>query len=86
MRAVLGLILVIVLGVIAAMAFGLIDISQTRDAKLPEVKAEGGQLPGFDVNTADVDVGTRNATIEVPKVETEKKTIELPTVDVKKAH
>ncbi len=84
MRALLGVILVVVLGLIAAVAFGLIDINQTKDAKLPEVRAEGGQMPGYDVDAADVSVGTTNTTIDVPKVTTEKETIETPTLDVDK--
>lgn len=75
-----------VLAVIGAFAFGLIDINQTREAALPEVKTEGGQMPTFDVDTAKVDVGTKTETIEVPKVAvgTTKEEIKLPTVDVKK--
>ena len=86
MRAILGLLLVVVLGLIAAFALGLIGVDKTRDAKLPEIKAEGGQMPGFDVKTADVAVGTTNTTVEVPKIETEKKSVAIPTLDVKKAH
>lgn len=83
-----GLIIAVIaiLVVIGAFAFGLVDISQTRETKLPEVKAEGGQLPAFDVNTADVKVGTTNTTVDLPKVETTKEKVELPTVDVKKAN
>src|SRR3546814_1723287 len=55
-----GLIIAVVavLVVIAVFAFGLVDIDQTRETALPEVKTEGGQMPAFDVDTADVDVGT----------------------------
>ena len=71
-----------------AFAFGLIDIDQNKETKLPtvEVDAKGGQLPTFDVDTADVDVGTTNTTIEVPevKVETEKTKVEVPTISIDK--
>jgi hypothetical protein len=84
-----GLIVAVVavLVVIAAFAFGLIDINQTKETKMPEVKTEGGQMPAFDVDTADVDVGTTTETVELPKVEvdTTKEEVKLPTVDVKKA-
>ncbi len=71
----LGAIIVVIALVVGAFAFGLIDIDQTAETKLPDVKVEtsGGQAPTFDVNTADVTVGT------------EEKTIELPTVDIDKA-
>lgn len=83
-----GLILavILVLAVIAAFAFGLIDINQTKETRLPQVSVTGGQAPAFDVNTAKVDVGTKTTTVEVPKVETEKRAIEVPTLDVKKAN
>ena len=82
-------LLVVVALVVAAFAFGLIDIDQTREAKVPDVKVEatGGQAPAFDVNTADVDVSTKQESIEVPTVDvdTKKTDIAVPTVDVKPA-
>lgn len=64
---------IIVTALIAPFALGLAacDVDQTQEGEMPEVSVEGGQMPEFDVETADVDVGT------------EKKTIEVPTVDVK---
>ena len=85
MRGLLGVLAVIVLVVIAALAFGFIDIDQDQQAKLPSVEVKGGQLPEFDADVADVNVGTTNETIEVPKIETEKETIQVPTISVDKA-
>jgi len=78
---------ILVLAVIAAFALGLIDINQTKDAKLPEVAVKGGQAPAFDVNTAKVNVGSKEAAVEVPKVDvgTTTTNVKLPTVDVQKA-
>jgi hypothetical protein len=86
-RSGLVIAVVAVLAIIAAFAFGLIDIDQTKETKLPEVAVEGGQAPAFDVKTADVDVGTTSTSVEVPKVEvgTTEEKVELPTLDVKKA-
>lgn len=85
-----GLIVAIiaVLLIIGAFAFGLIDVNQTQETRLPEVRTEGGQMPAFDVDTAKVDVGTRNTTVDLPKVDvkTEEEKIPLPTVDVKKTN
>ena len=77
-----------ILAVIAAFAFGLIDINQTKQMKAPEVSVSGGQAPAFDVDTAKVDVGTKSTTVDVPKVEvgTTKESIKVPTVDVQKAN
>jgi hypothetical protein len=61
--------LVAILAIIAAFAFGLIDINQTKEMKAPEVSVSGGQAPAFDVDTAKVDVGARNTDVTVPKVE-----------------
>lgn len=84
-----GLIIAVIaiLAIIAAFAFGLIDINQTKETKLPEVSVQGGQAPAFDVDTAKVDVGTKNTDVTVPKVEvgTTKAEIKVPTVDVQKA-
>ncbi|MBC7506355.1 MAG: hypothetical protein H7267_11625 [Sandarakinorhabdus sp.] len=68
------MILIVVALVIAAFAFGFVNVDQTKTAKLPDVKVEtsGGQAPAFDVNTAKVDVGTEKKTIEVPTVSMEK--------------
>jgi hypothetical protein len=66
----LGLV-VIALLVVAAFAFGLVNIDQVQNAELPtvNVEASGGQAPAFDVETAKVDVGSKTETIEVPTVE-----------------
>ena len=67
-------ILVIVALVVAAFALGFIDINQTKTTKLPDVKVEtsGGQAPEFNVDTADVNVGTKTETIQVPTVTMDK--------------
>ena len=77
-----------VLAVIAAFAFGLIDINQTREAKAPDVSVTGGQAPAFDVDTAKVNVGTKTTDVTVPKVDvgTTKEQVKVPTVDVDKAN
>ena len=88
-RNMLVIAILAVLALIALFAFGIIDVDQTKEARLPDVKveAEGGQLPGVDVDTADVSVGTTKETIELPEVDvkTKKETVELPSVDVKEA-
>lgn len=82
-------IIVIVALVVAAFAFGLIDIDQTKETKLPDVNVEtsGGQAPAFDVDTADVSVGSEKTTVDVPTVDvgTTKEDITLPTINVDKA-
>lgn len=62
------------------------DIDQKKKAELPEVDVdvEEGQLPSFDVDWADVNVGTTTKMVEVPKVVIvmEEEEIEVPYIDV----
>ena len=54
---------------VPALAFGLsaCSVEQTEEGEMPEV--EGGQLPEYDVDAADVDVGTDTTTVVVPDVD-----------------
>lgn len=87
-RAGIIIAVIAVLAIIAAFAFGLIDIDQTKETKLPDVAVQGGQAPTFDVDTAKVDVGTRTTDVTVPTVDvgTTKEDIKVPTVNVDKAN
>ena len=63
-------------------------LDQTKETELPEVDVdvdtEEGQLPAFDVDWADVNVGTRTEMVEVPKVVVvmEEVEVEVPYLDV----
>jgi hypothetical protein len=51
--------------------------------ELPEIETSGGEMPNVDVNTADIEVREREATVTVPTdVETEERDISYPSVDV----
>ncbi|MGH7443867.1 MAG: hypothetical protein ACREKM_03280 [Longimicrobiales bacterium] len=54
-----------------ALAFGLAacSVEQTEEGEMPDVEVEGGQLPEYDVDAADVDVGTDTTTVVVPDVD-----------------
>ena len=62
------------------------SVEQTREAQVPDVdvRAEGGQMPQYDVDTADVDVTTERRNVSVPDVDvsTEEKQVEVPDVNV----
>lgn len=79
-------LIIAALAFIAAFAFGLIGVHQTRDTRAPEVSVSGGQTPAFDVKTAKVQFGTRKTDIDVPKVDvgTTQQSIEVPTIAVTK--
>ena len=56
----------IVLIAIVLIALGVIDVTQTREARAPT----GGQAPAYDVDINPVEVGTerRNVTVPVPRI------------------
>ncbi|GEM_PF-2025354 len=52
---------------------------------LPEIETSGGEMPAVDVNTADITVQEREATVEVPTdvdVKTEERSVSIPTIDI----
>lgn len=44
-------------------------VEKTQDGEMPEVEATGGQLPEYDVDAADVEVGTEEKEITVPDID-----------------
>jgi len=52
-------------------AFGLAacNVDQTEEGEMPDVDVEGGQVPEYDVDAADVDVGTDTQTVVTPDVD-----------------
>ena len=77
----------VAIAAVAAAGLYLVDVDQTQEARLPSVDVDltEGQMPEFDVDVADVELGTNQVEVEVPTlgVETETKTIEVEVpVDV----
>lgn len=74
--------------VAAALVFQSCDINKKEEGELPEVDidvdAEAGELPEYDVNWADIDVGTKTRMVEIPKVVVvmEEEEVEVPYIDV----
>jgi hypothetical protein len=54
-----------------ALGLGACDVEQTEEGEMPEVDVKGGNLPEYDVDTADVEVGTEERTVEVPTINVE---------------
>ena len=76
MRAAILILIVVIVGVIAAIATGFLNINQIRGARAPQVSAttngvsaQGGQAPAFEVETGSVKIGTSNTTVQVPALE-----------------
>lgn len=55
----------------AAFALALFgcEVEQTEEGEMPDVDVEGGNVPEYDVEAPDVDVGTEERTITVPDVD-----------------
>ena len=53
-----------------ALAFTACDVKKTQEGEMPKVNVEGGKMPKYDVDPAEV------------RVEQEKKTITVPDVDI----
>ena len=75
MRAIILILIIVVVALIFAFATGLLGLSQTRDAKAPQISAttngvtaRGGQAPAFDVETGSVSLGTKPKQVQVPTV------------------
>lgn len=78
----------LIMTVMAATVLYSCDIDQTKKTKLPEidvdVETKAGSLPEFDVDWAEVNVGTTTKKVMVPKVVVvmEEVEVEVPYVDV----
>lgn len=79
---------ILIVGVAAA-GFYLVDVDQTKEARLPnvDVSVEKGQMPAYDVDVAEVNMTQEEVEVDVDvptmDVQTETKTIEIEVpVDV----
>ena len=62
-----------IMAAIGGLALGVAacDVDQTEEGEMPDVDVEGGNMPEYDVDTADVDVTTEERTVDVPVVDVE---------------
>jgi hypothetical protein len=75
MRAVILLLILVIVGAIALVATGFVNVNQTQPAQAPGVAVgkdgvvlKGGQEPKFQVETGRIEVGSGQATIPVPEI------------------
>ena len=56
---------------VASLGLAGCDVEKTEEGKMPDVdvNVDSGKLPEYDVDTPDVDVGTKEKTITVPDVD-----------------
>ena len=71
---------------VVAVAIWAFDVEITEEGRLPtaNIDVDPGKLPKADVDTVDIDVGTKKKEVLLPDVEVtvEKETITIPTLDV----
>ncbi len=86
-RTVLILLAIAALVLLVLFATGILDMNQTKEARLPDVdvSAQGGQAPAFDVDAKEVVVGTTETNVSVPDVDVDTKetTVDVPVIGVK---
>jgi hypothetical protein len=80
--AIVAIIALLLVGVLFLTGFWSADV---KEGALPDVdiSAKGGALPNVDVDSKELVVGTKETTVDVPKVTTEKEEISVPVVGVK---
>ena len=56
---------------VSCLAVAACDVDQTKEGELPnvDVNATGGQLPEYNVEGPQVNVGMENKTVQVPTVD-----------------
>jgi hypothetical protein len=79
MRALIVILIIIIVAILVLVGSGFVRLSQTREARAPQVSAsgkgvtaKGGQAPAFDVETGSVKVGAKETTVKVPALVVEK--------------
>jgi hypothetical protein len=68
-RTILIIVLIALVALAIAWAAGLFQVQTDGQLKAPDVDVSGGEVPNVDVQAADVDIGTRTETVEVPTVD-----------------
>jgi hypothetical protein len=71
-RTLLYVIVVAVLLAAVAWALGLFNVDTSGKLQAPRVEVQGGEVPDVQVETADIEVGTKETTIEVPTIDIER--------------
>jgi len=79
--AIVAAIAVVIVALLFLTGFWRLNASGGALPKV-DVSAKGGALPNVDLDSKKVVVGTKQTTVDVPKVKTEKETISVPAIGV----
>jgi len=58
-----------VLTPLLALGMAACAVEQTEEGEMPSIEVEGGNLPEYDVDAAEVTVGTDTQTVVVPDID-----------------
>lgn len=61
-----------------ALGLAACDVDQTEEGAAPDIDINAGELPEFDVETADVNVTTGTRTVEIPTADVD---VNVPDAD-----
>jgi hypothetical protein len=52
-----------------ALGLGACTVDQTEEGDMPDIEVEGGNLPEYDIQPADVDVNWDTTTVRTPDID-----------------
>ena len=79
--AILALIALVIVCILFATGFWKLN---GTPGSMPKVSVQGGSLPKVGVQSDKLVVGTKETTVDVPKVETKKAEVKVPVIGVEK--
>jgi len=57
------------LAAVATLGLAACDVEQTEEGDMPEISAEGGNMPEYDVDAAEVTAKPTTEEVEVPSMD-----------------
>ena len=79
--AILALIALVIVGILFATGFWKLN---GTPGSMPKVSVQGGSMPKVGVQSDKLVVGTKDTTVDVPKIETKKAEVKVPVIGVEK--
>ena len=69
---------------VGALAIYMIDVDQTREARLPDVDVtvSNGQLPEWDATVGNIELTEETTTVPVPELTIEEKEVTVPSLEI----
>jgi hypothetical protein len=68
-----------VIAPVLALGLAACSVEQTEEGEMPDVDVDAGQMPEYDVQPADVDVGWDTTTVRTPTIDINEPEDTIPT-------